>query len=353
MEKLKINELLTKAANERASDVHLSVGRYPTFRIDSKLFALKSYPEMNDETMNSLVGGILNDQQRALLQKNYEVDFSYSLPERMRFRVSVFYQKGHLSAAFRLIKFKIPSLEELNLPRQVGQFVNNKSGLVLFVGPTGHGKSTTIASLVDMINHSRDEHIITIEDPIEYVFQADRSIINQREIGKDVLSFTRGLQGALREDVDVMLVGEMRDQEAISVALVAAETGHLVFAPVHTNDAVQGIERIINIFPYDLQNQIRSQIANSLIGVVSQRLIPQINGGRVPAVEVLFNNGVIADLIKKNQMDQIHQVIESSADQGMIPLNNSLADLVKAQLVTKDHAMMYSSNIQALKMLIR
>jgi twitching motility protein PilT len=350
---INIDELLLKAASEGASDVHLSVGRHPTFRIDGALFSLNSFPILNDQLLGGVVDAITPKRKKKDLDENLDLDISYGIKDKVRFRVNIFHQMEHLSIAFRIINSRIPAIEELGLPRQTTKMITSKQGFVLFVGPTGSGKSTSMAALIEMINQNRDDHIVTIEDPIEYIFTQSRSIIDQREIGQDVISFARGLREALRQDIDVLLVGEMRDPETISAALTAAETGHLVFATLHTNTAAQTIDRIVDVFPSNLQNQVRSQLDNTLIGIVSQRLIPRIGGGRVPAVEILFNNTAVANLIRDNAIHQIPQVIETSLNEGMMSLNRSLANLVKQQLINTEQAMIYSIDPKNLKTLLR
>jgi twitching motility protein PilT len=259
---------------------------------------------------------------------------------------------GQVSIAMRLIPSKIRTIEELNLPPALHQFTKAHQGFVLICGPASHGKSTTLAALIDEINHTRTEHIITIEDPIEYVFEDDRSIIDQREVGEDTLSFARALRAALREDPDVIMVGEMRDPETMAIAITAAETGHLVFATLHTNSAAQTIHRIVDSFPSEQQNQIRAQLSGSLLGIVSQRLIPRVKGGLIPACEIMINTPAIANLIRENKIHEIPSVIETSAEIGMMTLNRSLADLVKRGEISFENALNYSLNPAELRMLL-
>ncbi len=350
---INIDELLLKAASEGASDIHMSAGRHPTFRIDGGLFSLNSHPILTDVMLKTVVEKIIPKRKLKDLEENRDLDISYGIKDKVRFRVNIYHQLEHVSIAFRTINSRIPAIEELNLPQQIANLVNGKQGFVLFVGPTGSGKSTSMASLIEMINQNRDEHIVTVEDPIEYMFTQSRSIIDQREIGEDVTDFARGLRSALRQDIDVVLVGEMRDPETISSALTAAETGHLVLSTLHTNTAAQTIDRVVDVFPSNLQNQVRNQLANTLLGIVSQRLIPKIGGGRVPAVEILFNNTAVANLIRDNAVHQIPQVIETSMQEGMVSLNRSLANLVKQQVINTDQAMAYSTDAKNLKTLLR
>lgn len=350
---LQLEELLELVGKYNASDLHLSVGRYPTLRIDGHLNNLTKYPLLTGEATKGLINILLSDKQKEKLSKFKEIDFSYNFKEKARFRVNIFNQRGYLSAALRFFPSTIKTVKELNLPSIVERFASYSQGFFLAVGPSGHGKSTTLAALIDYINHNYTKHIITIEDPIEYVFQQDKSIIDQREIGIDTQSFKKALRSALRQDPDVLMVGEMRDLETISTALTAAETGHLVLATLHTNNAAQTIDRIIDSFPAEAKNQVKTQLASTLLGVVSQRLIPRINGGRVPAVEIMIANSAIRNLIREGKMYQIDLVIETSVDDGMITLNRSLADLVHKGEISLENAEIYSLNPSDLKMLLQ
>jgi len=351
--KQEIEGLLIITAQEGASDLHLSVGCYPIIRIDGRLVPLTSRDMLSPKSTEELIFSLLTVKQREELETNKEIDFSYEIEGKTRFRVNVYYQRGYLSAAFRLIPSKIKSLEELNIPIRVYDFVQPSQGFVLVVGPSGHGKSTTLAALIDKINHERYEHIITIEDPIEYVYMQDRCIINQREVHTDTKSFGNALRSIFREDADVILVGEMRDWDTISTAITAAETGHLVLATLQTNSAAQTIDRIIDSFPANQQNQIRSQIAANLLGILSQRLIPRIGGGRVPAVEVLVANSAVRNLVRENKVHQLDLVINTSADEGMVSLNSSLAKLIKNKEISMENAETYSTNVDDLRMLLQ
>lgn len=273
--------------------------------------------------------------------------------DRARFRVNVYYQKGTLAAALRHIPQKIKSLAELNLPVDLEAFTKHRQGLVLFVGPTGHGKSTTLAALIDIINHSRAEHIITIEDPVEYLFIQDKSIISQREVYQDTEAFATAIRATLREDVNVVMVGEMRDLESIATTITVAETGHLVFATLHTNDAPQSVDRIIDVFPAHQQNQIRSQLASILLGVVSQRLLPRIGGGRVPISEIMVANNAVRNVIREGRTYELANIIHTSAHDGMISLDRSLADAVKKGLVKLEDGLAYAIDQDLFKSLIR
>lgn len=345
-------ELLEATAKQNASDLHVSVGRHPTIRIDGSLIPLVKYPVFTQEHAQGLVFALLTDEQKEIFLKEKELDFAYSYKEKARFRVNVFFQRGYMSAALRFLPFKIKTLKELNLPQVLERFTQCTQGFFLMVGPAGHGKSTTLASLVDIINHEKNDHIITIEDPIEYIFTPDRCIIDQREVGLDTEGFHRALRSSFRQDPNVIMVGEMRDLETISTALTAAETGHLIFSTLHTNNAAQTIDRIIDSFPHDAQNQARIQLAATLVGVVSQRLIPRVDGGRIPAVEIMFSNSAVRNLIREGKSHQIDMVIETHADEGMISLNKSLADLVHKGEISLESAELYSLNANELRDLL-
>ncbi len=349
----KIKSYLQIVARENASDLHLVVGRNPTIRLDGKLYPLNQEPVLSPEDMKEISELILSeDKKKELIQKG-QTDFSYNFDNKARFRTNVFFQKGNISVAMRLITGKIRTLEELGIPPIVYEFTKNSQGILLVTGPVGHGKSTTLAALVDYINRNEEKHIITIEDPIEYVYGQDRCIINQREVGQDTHSFSEALRAVFREDANVVLIGEMRDLETISTAMTAAETGHLILATLHTNDSAQTIDRIIDIFPAHQQNQIRLQLANVLLGVVSQRLIPKIGGGRVPAVEIMIKNHAIENLIRENKNYQIDSVIETSIREGMMTLDRSIASLVQQGIISVDDALLYCKNEEYLKMLIK
>lgn len=356
MEQLEIEawlkNILTLVGQQGASDIHFVIGRYPTLRINGKLHQLTKERILTPADTKALTDIILTDDKKAELAEDGQTDLSYNLEDRARFRVNVFYQKGYISIAMRFVMNKIRSLEDLNVPPALYNFTNVTQGLVLMTGPVGHGKSTTLAALIDHINHTQERHIVTIEDPIEFVYEQDRCIINQREVGRDAKSFSSALRAVLREDVNVVLLGELRDLDTISTAMTAAETGHLIFATLHTNDAPQTIDRIIDVFPAHQQNQIRLQLANVLLGVVSQRLLPQIAGGRVPAIEIMFKNHAVENLIRENKVHQIDSVIETSLKEGMISLDRSLADLVRRGVVTVDDALGYAMNKDYFTMLV-
>lgn len=348
----KMKNLLRLVAQQNASDLHLVVGRYPTLRLDGKLYPITQENILSPEDTQALSNVLLSEDDKKKLIAEKQVDFSYNFEDKARFRTNVFFQQGNISIAMRMISDKIKTLEELNLPSKIYDFTNNSQGLLIITGPVGHGKSTTLSALVDHINHNEDKNIITIEDPIEYVYEQDRCIINQREVGRDTKSFADGLRSVFREDANVVLIGELRDLDTISTAITAAETGHLILATLHTNDTAQTIDRIVDVFPSHQQNQIRYQLASALIGVVSQRLVPKIGGGRVPAVEILLNNNAVGNLIRENKIYQIDSVIETSLRDGMVSLDKSLADLVQRGSITSDDAFIYANNKEYLQILI-
>lgn len=349
----KITSYLQMVAQQNGSDLHLSVGRPPIIRIDGRLFPISGEKKLTAGDIEEAVKALLNEGQLSRLQKDKQVDLSLDFQGKARFRSNIYFQKGYLGAAFRLIPSKIRSLEELNLPSALYEFTKPSQGFVLITGPCGHGKSTTLAALIDYINRTRQDHVITIEDPIEYIFDPDMCIIDQREILQDALNFPTALRAVFREDADVVMVGEMRDVETISTAMTAAETGHLIFATLHTNDAAQTVDRIVDVFPAHQQNQIRLQLAQSLLGIISQRLVNRIDGGRIPAVEILINNNAVANLIREGKSHQINLVIETSKEQGMVSLNHSLAELVRQGIISLEEAETYSPSKEELKILLR
>lgn len=349
----RFEELLLNVVRENASDLHVSVGRHPTLRIDGVLVPLLKHEIITPDIAREFVFALLEEEQRTRFLQEKELDFSYTFRDRARFRVNVFHQRGHMGAALRLISTKIRTLKELNLPAILEEFARNQQGFFLVVGPTGHGKSTTLAAIIDLINHTRSDHIITIEDPVEYLFVSDRSIVDQREVLLDTKSFHRALRSMFREDVDVAMVGEMRDAETMAIAVTAAETGHLVLSTLHTNNAAQTIDRIIDTFPHSQQNQIRAQLASTLVAIISQRLIPRINGGLIPALEILIANSAVRNLIRENKVHELDLVIETSSDQGMVSLNRSLVDLVRRGEISLENALLYSLHPAELKGLLK
>lgn len=349
----RIKNLLRLVAQQNASDLHLVVGRYPTIRLDGKLYPVTQENILSPEDTQALSDAILTEENKKKLISEGQVDFSYNFEGKIRFRTNVFFQQGCVSVAMRMISNNIRTLEELNVPPILYDLVNdNSQGLLIITGPVGHGKSTTLAALVDFINHNQDKNIITIEDPIEYIYEQERCIINQREVGRDTKSFSDGLRSVFREDANVVLIGELRDLDTISTAITAAETGHLILATLHTNDTAQTIDRIIDVFPSHQQNQVRSQLASVLVGVVSQRLLPKIGGGRVPALEIMLNNNAVGNLIRENKTYQIDSVIETSLKDGMVSLEKSLADLVQAGHIALDDAIPYVKNKEYLQVLM-
>jgi len=326
---------------EGASDIHLSEGRFPTIRTSGLLVPITRSKQLTKEDLNQLVFMVLDPERREEFINRKEIDFAYEL-EGVRFRGNAFFQQGTISIALRVINESIKTLAELGLPPILEIFAKKKQGFFLVVGPTGHGKSTTLASLVEMINQNRQEHIVTVEDPIEFIYTQQQSIIDQREVGFDTEDFQKALKSAFRQDIDVLLIGEMRDPETMEAAITAAETGHLVFSTLHTNNASQTVDRIIDSFPSNQQKQIRSQLANALTGIFSQRLIPSISGGRVPAYELLINNNAVANLIREGRIHELDSVIETSSGDGMISMNRSLAELVRKGEISVEEAYKYS-----------
>lgn len=347
--KKELSELIMAVIKEGASDLHLSVGRHPTVRISGSLIPLLKKPVLSPESVNGLIFAMLKDVDKKRLIEEKEVDISYAYEDKVRFRVNVFYQRGFLGAALRLIPMKIKTIEELNLPEMLKDFANKEQGFFLVVGPIGHGKSTTMAAMIDYINHTRAEHIVTIEDPIEYLFIQDKSIIDQREVRIDTIDFKKGLRAMFRQDANVAMIGEMRDPETMSTAVTAAETGHLIFSSLHTNNAAQTIDRIIDSFPPNQQNQIRLQLSNALLGVFSQRLVPRISGGRIPAYELLISNSAVKNLIRENRTHEIDIVIDTSLENGMMSLNRSLGELARNGEISADTAYTYSLNPKGLQ----
>lgn len=352
-QELEMDKLLSHVLETDASDLHLVVGRPPFLRVDGKLTAVAGYPVCDAEHLERLLMVLLNDAQKGQLKERKQVDFSYSYRGGARFRVNVYFQKGTLAGAFRHIPTKIRTIAELNLPEKLSEFTKFRQGLVLVVGPTGHGKSTTLAALIDLINHSRAEHIITIEDPVEYLFIQDKSLISQREVYQDTESFAVAIRATLREDPNVVMVGEMRDLESIATTITVAETGHLVFATLHTNDAPQTVDRVVDVFPSHQQNQVRSQLANILVGVISQRLLPRSGGGLIPAIEIMSSNNAVRNVIREGRSYELPNIIHTSGSEGMIALDKYLAELVRKGLVKLEEAMPYANNQDLFKSLVK
>jgi twitching motility protein PilT len=328
-------DILLKVVEHKASDLHITSGTPPTVRVRGSLVPLEGLPNLTPTDTREIVYAILSSSQRQALETHWQLDFAYSVPGVGRFRVNTFFQRGTLAAAFRLIPSETVPIEQLGLPPVIRAFAKKPRGIVLVTGPTGSGKSTTLASLIDEINETRDEHILTIEDPIEFLHSHKRCIVNQRELGQDAPTFALGLKAALRQDPDVILVGEMRDQETIATALTAAETGHLVFATLHTQDAPQTVDRIIDVFPPAQQGQIRAQLAIGLQGIVTQTLLPTADGqGRCVAAEVLVPTAGVRNLIREGKTHQIYSLIQTGGEHGMQTMDASLAGLVRDGRIT-------------------
>jgi len=335
---MEIKNLLEKTINSEASDLHLTIGAPPTLRINGVLSPIPGMNSLGPDDLENLVFGLLNKEQKELFLVNKELDFSFSLGQKARFRVNAYFQKGYPTVALRNIPFKIPNLDDINLPKVLYEFCKLPQGFVLITGAAGQGKSTTIASMLNYINENRNAHIITIEDPIEYVFPHKKSLVEQREMHVDTHSWEVALRSVLREDPDVVLIGEMRDYETISSALTIAETGHLVFATLHTNSAAQSIDRIIDVFPEYQQQQVRVQLANALEAVVCQRLVNTLDGKRIPAVEILLSTNAVRNVIREGKGHQIDNIIATSLDLGMVSLEHSLAKLVNTGKISLEEA---------------
>ena len=352
-QEIRLVEILYKAMLLNASDIHITAGYKPAVRVDGKITPLSEYPVLTPDMTQRIVYSVMSEKHRKQLEEKGQVDFSFGVKDVGRFRANVFFQRGSVAGVFRRLPNKIMNVEDLGLSKKVLELCHKSMGLVLVTGPTGSGKTTTLAALINYINLNFPHHIITIEDPIEYVFQHKKSIVNQREIGEDVSSFADALRAALREDPDVILVGEMRDLETIEIALRAAETGHLVFGTLHTNTAISTITRIIDVFPPSQQEQIRIQLSFVLQGVISQRLIPKIGGGRVLAYELFIPNTAIRNLIRENKLQQVYSLMQSGqAETGMQTMNQSLVSLYKRGLITLEDAYRYSPDIKELERLV-
>ncbi len=346
-------DLLLEVIERNASDLHLTAGAHPTVRVRGHLQPLEEYPVMTTEQTRETVYSILNNDQRQRLETDWQIDFAYAIPGRARFRVNAYYQRAAIGAAFRLIPFSIKTVEELGLPSVMHELARKPRGFVLVTGPTGSGKSTSLAAVVDEINSTRAEHIMTIEDPIEFLHGHKKCIVNQREIGSDASSFGAGLKAALRQDPDVILVGEMRDLETIHTALTAAETGHLVFATLHTQDTPQTIDRIIDVFPASQQQQVRVQLSVALQGIVTQQLLPTADGaGRVAACEVLLATPAIRNLIREGKTHQIYSSLQTGGSLGMQTMDAALATLVRSGKITHQLAEARSSTPEELRRLL-
>lgn len=350
---LRIEVLLEEVVKKKASDLHLQVGLPPMLRVDGKLTAISGADLLSDEAVETLIFAILDEDQKQILLKDKEFDFSFAFGDLGRFRVNAFHERGNLAAALRLIPNEILTIEQLGLPPIVSKFADYPRGLVLVTGPTGSGKSTSLAALIHKINMERAEHIITIEDPIEYTHRSKRSVIVQREVHYDTYSFSAALRSALREDPDVVLIGEMRDLETIASAITIAETGHLVFATLHTNSAAQSIDRMIDVFPPHQQPQIRSQLSNILMAICSQRLVPSIGGGRIAAAEILIATPAVRNIIREGKTHQLEAVIQTGTEFGMQSMDKTLAGLVHAGSISYDDARNVAVDIDELDRLMR
>ena len=349
--KKEFEDLILNVIHEGGSDLHLGAGRVPAIRVTGELIFLVKHPVLTQEDMLGFLGEILDKAKVEKFKEEQEADFSYDFRGEARLRGNAFFQKGLINLVFRLVP-KVKTLEELHLPKILGELSHKKQGFFLVVGPVGQGKSTTLSAMINLINTEQTRHIITIEDPIEHIYVPDKSIINQREVGIDTKDFHVALKEVFREDVNVILIGEMRNPETISTAVTAAETGHLVFSTLHTNTAAQTIDRIIDSFPGDQQDQIRTELASSLLGILSQRLIPRIAGGLIPAYELLLNNNAVANLIREKRTHEIDVVIETGSESGMVDLNHSLLELVRAGEISIENAYQYSLNPKGLERLI-
>lgn len=350
---IRIENLLEHVIKSKASDLHLQVGLAPMLRVDGRLDPIADSPVLTEEAIESLVFSILDDDQKQVLLKDKEFDFSFAFGDLGRFRVNAFHERGNVAAALRLIPNEIMNTEQLGLPQIVNQFSEYPRGLVLVTGPTGSGKSTTLASLIDKINSERTEHIITIEDPIEFTHKSKKSVIVQREVHYDTYSFSAALRSSLRQDPDVVLIGEMRDLETISAAITIAETGHLVFATLHTNSAAQSIDRMVDVFPPHQQPQIRSQLSNILMAICSQRLVPTIGGGRVAAAEVLIATPAVRNIIREGKSHQLDAVIQTGADKGMQSMDRTLISLIRSGTITYDDARTFAVDLEEFERLMR
>lgn len=347
-----LHDLLDVLIKENGSDLHLSVKSHPMIRIDGSLVPLTKKPVLVPEDSEGFAQAMLNETKFQRFMVDHEVDFSYAYKEGLRFRGNAFFQAGTVSIALRYIPNEIKTIADLSLPPILETFCRRPQGFFLCVGPVGQGKSTTLSAMVNLINETRSEHIVTIEDPVEFVYEPKKSLIDQREVRVDTADFGVALHSAFRQDVDVIMVGEMRGRDTISTAVTAAETGHLVLSTLHTNNAAQTIDRIIDTFPAGQQDQIRLQLSGSLLGIFSQRLVPRINGGQVPAYELLINTPAVSNLIRERRTHEIQTVIETGLEQGMIDMNRSLTELVQKGEITVENAFSYSLNPKGLERLM-
>ncbi len=349
----RVELLLEEVIKQKASDLHLQVGLPPMLRVDGSLKAVSGTDNLTEEQVESLIFAILDEDQKQILIKDKEFDFSFAFGDLGRFRVNAFHERGNLAAALRLIPNEIKTIEELNMPQVINSFAEYPRGLVLITGPTGSGKSTTLAAIIDKINTDKPNHIITIEDPIEFTHKSKKSVVVQREVHYDTYSFSAALRSSLREDPDVVLIGEMRDLETIAAAITIAETGHLVFATLHTNSAAQSIDRMIDVFPPHQQPQIRAQLASMLQAICSQRLIPAIGGGRVAAAEVLVATPAVRNIIREGKSHQLDAVIQTGAEHGMQSMDKTLVSMIHAGTITYEEARNFAVDLEELDRLMR
>lgn len=353
MAAIRIEVLLEEVIKRKASDLHLQVGLPPMIRVDGALSPATGTDVLTEETVEALIFAILDDDQKQILLKDKEFDFSFAFGDLGRFRVNAFHERGNLAAALRLIPNEMMTIEQLGLPPIVNKFADYPRGLVIVTGPTGSGKSTTLAGLIHKINAERASHIITIEDPIEFTHKSNKSVIVQREVHYDTYSFSAALRSSLRQDPDVVLIGEMRDLETIAAAITIAETGHLVFATLHTNSASQSIDRMVDVFPPHQQPQIRAQLANILMAICSQRLIPTIGGGRIAAAEIMIATPAVRNIIREGKAHQLEAVIQTGAEFGMQSMDKTLVSLIHNGTITYDEARNYAIDIEELDRLMR
>jgi len=344
--------LLSLAVANKASDIHLSVGMHPKLRVDGELANIGNFDISDENLMTEMIQSIMTTEQLARLEKERELDFSLAAVEA-RFRVNAYYQRGTLACSLRVVSSEIPTFEKLNLPVFFKNFIGMKQGFVLVTGPTGHGKSTTVAAILNEINRQKNCHIVTIEDPIEFLIKPDKATISQREVGSDTVSFEAALKSCLRQDPNIVFAGEMRDLESIASALTIAETGHLVFSTLHTNSAAQSVDRIVDVFPEGSKDQIRVQFSSVITAIISQRLIPGIDGGRVPAFEILIANPAVRNIIREGKNFMIDNIIQTGSDLGMVTLEQSLALLIKTGKITEEVAMSYSLRPEELQTRLR
>ena len=352
LDEVHLEELLAKVQETGSSDLHLSVGRPPCVRLNGKIYDLSEYEDFRPSVVQRMIYDVLTDEQIQRFENELELDFAYSAQNIARFRVNAYRDRSHVAAALRVIPTDIPTPEQLHLPTVMMELAERPRGLMLVTGPTGSGKSTTLAAVIDKINSTRDEHIITIEDPVEFVHNHKRCVVNQRELGQDTKSFSNALRAALRQDPDVILVGEMRDNETIHLAVTAAETGHLVFGTLHTNSAAESVDRMVGVFPADEQDQIRTQLSNSLVAIISQQLLPSQEGGRVAAIEVMIANSAIRNLIRENKAHQMHSIMQTQTQIGMQTMDQALRDLYLEGVISLDMAMSRSHNASELENMI-